>query len=86
MATIFENPISVAIRRAWERTNDTTLSVSVKQGQFRVNSVTYKAHTKDGRPKGKSTVTPLSEWGTAREAIEFLEYLGDLCEAHDAAR
>lgn len=55
-----------ATAAARERTADKTISTQTKDGKVQVTRVTYDA-------KGKSTVSPVSEWLDAADAVAYLD-------------
>lgn len=57
-----------ATMAARERTGDRTVSTRVKQGRIQIVRVTYG-------PRGKSTITPVSDWVSFGAAVTFLDAL-----------
>lgn len=58
-----------ALQAAQQRTGDPTLSTAVKKGKIQVCRVTYDS-------KGRSTVTPVTDYLPMDDAMTYLEKMG----------
>lgn len=68
--SVFDNPLSNAIRAAQIRTGRSGLGTQIRMGLWQVVDVTYPS----GK-RGRSIVTPLSGWIAGHEVIAALEAL-----------
>lgn len=69
LATLLNNPITIATRDAIARTGRQGLGTQVRKGLWQVVDVTQTGK------RGKTTVTPLSNWVPVDEVVGILQSL-----------